>query len=71
MYSWESPHRGDSHEYNQTYHDFIEDRKDTPKLFQFASFPGAMINPQWLELAMSRTNLYGPKDVRAIETRLY
>ena len=27
-----------------------------------------MINPQWLELFMSRTNLYGPKGVR---TRLY
>ena len=30
-----------------------------------------MINPQWLELIMSRTNFYGPKDVRAIEVRLY
>ena len=30
-----------------------------------------MINPQWLELPMSRTNFYGPKDVRAIEVRLY
>ena len=30
-----------------------------------------MINPQWLELPMSRTNSYGPKDVRAIEVRLY
>ena len=26
---------------------------------------------QWLELHMSRTNVYGPKDVRAIEVRLY
>ena len=30
-----------------------------------------MINPQWLELPMSRTIFYGPKDVRAIEVRLY
>ena len=30
-----------------------------------------MINPQWLELPMSRTNFHGPKDVRAIEIRLY
>ena len=30
-----------------------------------------MINPQWLELPMSRTNFHGPKDVRAIEVRLY
>ena len=25
-----------------------------------------MINPQWLELPMFRTNFHGPKDVRAI-----
>ena len=33
-----------------------------------------MINPQWLELSISRTNFHGPKDVRAIEVievRLY
>ena len=30
-----------------------------------------MINPQWLELPISRTNLNGPKDVRGIEVRLY
>ena len=30
-----------------------------------------MINPQWLELPMSRTIFYSPKDVRAIEVRLY
>ena len=30
-----------------------------------------MINPQWLKLSMSRTNFPGPKDVRAIEVRLY
>ena len=30
-----------------------------------------MIKPQWLELPMFRTNFHGPKDVRAIEVRLY
>ena len=30
-----------------------------------------MINPQWLELPISRTNLHGPIDVRAIKIRLY
>ena len=30
-----------------------------------------MINPQWLELPMSRTNFHGPKDVGATEVRLY
>ena len=30
-----------------------------------------MINPQWLELPMSLTNFHDPKDVRAIEIRLY
>ena len=30
-----------------------------------------MINPQWLKLPLSRTNIHGPKDVRAIEVGLY
>ena len=30
-----------------------------------------MINPQWLEVSMSRTNFHRPRDVRAIEVRLY
>ena len=30
-----------------------------------------MINPQWLELPISRTNFHGPKDVRAIEVQQY
>ena len=30
-----------------------------------------MINPQWLELPISRTNFHGPKAVRAIKVRLY
>ena len=47
----------------------MEDRKDSPKLSTFAYLLGAMINPQWFELPMSRTNFNGPKDVRAIEVR--
>ena len=70
VYSLESPHRGDSNEYTQ--HTItVENRKYFPKLSLFASWTGAMINPQWLELPMSRTNFHGPKDVRAIEVRLY
>ena len=42
-----------------------------PKLLTFASLPGAMINPQWLKLPISRTNFHGPKDVGAIEVWLY
>ena len=30
-----------------------------------------MINPQWLELPMFRTNFHSPRDVRAIEVTLY
>ena len=40
------------------------------KLLPFASWPGTMINPQWLELPMWGTNLHGLKDVRAIDVRL-
>ena len=29
------------------------------------------MNPQWLELPITRINLYGPKDVRAIGILLY
>ena len=42
-----------------------------PILSPFASWHGAMINPQWLELPISWRNFYRPKDVRAIEVRLY
>ena len=31
---------------------------------------GAIINPQWLKLPMSRTHFHDPKDVRAIEVIL-
>ena len=70
MYSLESPHRGDSNEYTQ-HTIIVKEIKKIPKLSLFASWPGTMINPQWLELPMSRTIFYGPKDVRAIEVRLY
>ena len=56
---------------SSTYYYFTGERKAIPKLSPFSSWPGALINPQWLELPMSRTNSHGPKDVRAIEVRLY
>ena len=46
-------------------------KKKIPKLSPFASWLGTIINPQWLELPMSWTHFHGPKDVRAIEVRLY
>ena len=72
VYSLESPRRGDATEY--TKHTIIVksvDRKYFPKLSPFASWPGAMIYPQWLEQPISRTNFLSPKDVRDIEVRLY
>ena len=50
-----------------TYRHVIEKQRD-PHYF---SWPGAVINPHWLELPLSRTNFHGPKGVRAIEVRLY
>ena len=44
---------------------------DFPELATFASRPGTMINLHWLELPMARTIFHGPKDVRAIDVRLY
>ena len=70
VYSLESPHRGSSNEYAQ-FKIIVKEIKKIPKLSIFASWPGIMINPQWPELPMSRTIFYGPKDVRAIEVRLY
>ena len=37
----------------------------------YDSLPGAFINPQWLELPLSRTNFHGPEGVRATEVRQY
>ena len=70
VYSLESPHRGGSNEYT-TYNYCLKNRKHFTKLSLFASRPGTMINPQWLELPKSRTIFYGPKDVGATEGRLY
>ena len=56
---------------HSTYHFCIEDLKYFRKLSPLAPWPGAMINPQRFELPMSRTNLHGPKDVRAVEVWLY
>ena len=56
---------------HSTYHYFIEDRKEIPEESPFASWYVAVINPQWFELPMSRTNFHGHKDIRAIEVRLY
>ena len=33
--------------------------------------PGTMVIPPWLGLPKSRTNLHGPKDVRAFEFQMY
>ena len=55
-----------SNEYTQ--HSIILQK--IPKLYQFFSWSGVMIDPQWLGLPMSKTNLYGPKDVRVIEVWL-
>ena len=50
-------------------HYFIEDPKDNSNLLIFAFWPGGKLNPQGLELRMSRTNLHDQKDVRVIEIR--
>ena len=56
---------------HSTYNHCVENQKNFPKLSLFASWTGAMINPQWLELPRFRTNFHGPKDVWANEVRLY
>ena len=71
VYSLELPHQGNSNEYMQHTIFFVEDRKHLHKLLPFASWSGAMIKSHWLELPISRTNFYGPKDVWAIEVWLY
>ena len=37
----------------------------------YKAWSGAIINPHWLKLPLSRTNFPGPKGVRAIEVLLY
>ena len=63
VFSLELPHRGYSNEYTKHVINL--------KKLKFASWPGTMINPQWLEVPMSKTNFYTQKDVRAIGVRLY
>ena len=54
------------------YNYFIEGRIDIPKIFPFASWPGAMINPQWLDLSIYiKDKFHSPKNVRDIGVRLY
>ena len=72
VYSLELRYLSDSSEYTQ--HTIVVRmiKKKSPKKSQFASWPGVMINPQRLELSMSRIKLHGPKDVRAkVFTVLY
>ena len=76
VYSLESPHRGIIEAilmstFNRPL--FYKDRKYIHILFPFVSKPGTMItyNPQWFEFPISRTNFHGPKDVWAIEVRLF
>ena len=49
----------------------IRSKKKISKLSQFALWPGVILNLQWLELPISRTNFHGPKDVRVIAVILY
>ena len=69
--SLELPHQGDSNEY--TRHTIIiwKIKKISLNYSPLASWPSARINPQWLELSVSRTNFHGSKEVRAIEIWLY
>ena len=51
-----------------TYFNFEANRKVDQTYY--ASWPGSIINPQWLKLPLSRTNFHSPKGVRAIKVRL-
>ena len=52
-------------------HNIHSGRRISKRYPYYASLPGAIINPHWLELPLSRTNFYGPRGVRAIEVLLY
>ena len=67
MYSLESPQWGDSNE-NTQYTFILKKLEIYP---YYASWPGAIINPHWLELPLSRTNFHGPLGVRSIGALLY
>ena len=53
MLSLELPHPGSSNEYTE--HTIIL-KKDIPRLYKLAPWPGSVINTQWVELPMTRTN---------------
>ena len=57
----ESPHQRDYNENTQNAIINMEDQKDSPKLSPCASVLGVMINPQGLELPMSRIKFMVPK----------
>ena len=61
--SLESPQWGDSNEYTQLTF-MLKKLKRYP---YYASWPGAIINPHWLELPLSRTNFHGPKGVESLK----
>ena len=61
MNSLESPQWGDSNEYTQLTF-MLKKLKRYP---YYASWPGAIINPHWLELPLSRTNFHGLKGVES------
>ena len=46
-------------------------KKKIPKLSASASWPGVMINPQWLKLPIYQINFHGPKYVWTIIIWLY
>ena len=50
---------------------FYRRSKRHPYVIPICLLTCATINPQWLELPVSRTNFHSPKDVRAIEVPLY
>ena len=45
--------------------------RKTKRYPYYAFWLGAMSNPQWVELPLSRTYFHGSKGVRAIEVLLY
>ena len=69
MYSLELLHLCYSNEY--THHTITVQIKKLSYIITICFLTSDMINPQWLKLPMSITNLYGPKDVRVFEVWLY
>ena len=67
VYSLQSPRWGDSNE--NTQHTFMF--KKLKRYPNIASWLGAIINTNWLELPLTRTYFRGSKGVRQIEVLLY